>query len=130
MRYDRHSTVSKSFYPLGPITPFVSLTRPNFQYFSPSRIILRIEQISISQTSTMANCNEDLILKLVDPGSLASTIDAENEDPLPYAIPGSLPRDTSEQFLPEILPHRYAVIAVMGLTGTGKSTFINKQACK
>lgn len=61
------------------------------------------------------------------PGSWSRAEEPGNSDPPPYSEHGDAaqPAGTS---LPSVPPHRPAMIAVMGPTGTGKSTFISKLA--
>ncbi len=78
----------------------------------------------------MASYSSKIISKFVGPGSWAGTDDSKNDDPPPYSSKGRSPLDAAGQPLPHVSPHRPDVVAVMGPTGTGKSTFISKLAAR
>ena len=70
------------------------------------------------------------ISKFVDSGPWAGTDDSKHDNPPPYSVQGRHSLDAVRQPLPHVPHHRPDVIAVMGPTGTGKTTFISKLAAR
>ena len=60
-------------------------------------------------------------------GTSSRVDDVDELPPPPYTVQDKI-WDAAEESLPSTLPERPTVIAVMGPTGTGKSTFISKLA--
>ena len=73
------------------------------------------------------------VLSTKDPSTVDSTgsssrVDDYNDlSPPPYTVQERI-WDVAKESLPSVLPEPPALIAIMGPTGTGKSTFISKLA--
>ena len=75
----------------------------------------------------MTDFEERMSSGVWSPGSWCGTDAAKLASPPPYTVQDQI-WDSAKQSLPSIPPEKPLVIAVMGPTGTGKSTLISKLA--